>query len=262
MADWSADTYLAFGDERTRAARDLLAGVRLRAAKRVVDLGCGPGNSTALLRARFPQAELRGVDSSPDMLKKARAAQPDIVFEEADIARWAPAPDTDLLYANAVFHWLPDHGNEMRRLLHPLQPGSVLAIQVPDNLDEPSHTSMDAAAEPFGLAGIAEREQIGAPRAYIDALDDIAHVDVWRTVYNHRLAGGPEAIVDWFKGSGLRPYLAALGDADKQRFLADYRARIKAAYPALPDGSVVLAFPRLFVVATRRTASTSASTLS
>ncbi len=147
MSDtWSPATYLRFEDERTRAARDLLAQVPLTSARSIVDVGCGPGNSTALLVARFPQAEVTGVDSSKAMLGQARAALPDVRFQEADAAVWLPGAGVDLVFGNAVFQWLPDHLPVLARILAALAPGAVLAVQMPDNVTEPTHRLMEEVA--------------------------------------------------------------------------------------------------------------------
>jgi trans-aconitate 2-methyltransferase len=256
MDDWSARQYLKFEDERTRPPRDLLAQVPLAQPRMVVDLGCGPGNSTELLVARFPQADVVGLDSSPDMLRKARERLPHCTFIEADIASWRADPRTDLLFANASFQWIPDHPHVLRRLLEALAPGGVLAVQMPDNTREPSHvlqrevaTSGPWADNPDVKA--APRGDLPAPEVYYDLLKPVCtQIDIWHTVYNHLLVQ-PQAIVEWFKGSALQPYLSPLDAVLRAEFLAAYTEKIVAAYKPRFDGKVLLRFPRLFIVAVR-----------
>ena len=256
VEDWNARQYLKFEDERTRPPRDLLAQVPLESPRRVIDLGCGPGNSTALLLERYPQARVMGLDSSPDMLRQARERLPNCEFAQADLADWSPQERTDLLFANAVFQWVPNHPAVLRRLLAALPAGGVLAVQMPDNTEEPALALMREVATrgpwaaQLALAAAA-RDDLPTPAADYDLLGPLcAHLDVWHTVYNHVMAG-PEAIVEWFKGSGLRPFLSPLDDDMRRDFIADYTARIARAYPRRHDGRVLLRFPRLFIVATR-----------
>ena len=255
--DWSAKQYTAFEDERTRPVRDLLAAVPDQAAPSAVDLGCGPGNSTELLVRRFPDAEVTGLDSSPDMIAAARARLPQLRFEVADISAWDAAGPFGAILANAVLQWLPGHAALLPRLAAKLAPGGSLAVQMPDNLDEPAHRLMREVAADGPWAGklahaAGVREAMGTPDWYYGVLrPHCARVDVWRTTYHHPLSGGAEAVVEWFKGSGLRPFLQPLDAGERAGFLAEYRGRIARAYPALPDGSVLLPFPRLFLVATR-----------
>ena len=256
MGEWSAAQYLKFEDERTRPARDLLARVPLDRPQQVVDVGCGPGNSTEMLAERYPTAEVVGLDSSAPMLATARKRLPDVTFVEADIADWMPDRPFDLVFANAVFHWVPDHLDVLARLLEACAPGGVLAIQVPDNLDEPTHRLMAEVAEsgPWQarFAAPIARETIPPPAAYYDRLKPVsAWVDIWHTVYYHPLQDAG-AIVEWVKGTGLRPYLDRLDAGERGVFLAAYLARIEAAHPPLIDGRVLLRFPRLFVVAVRK----------
>jgi trans-aconitate 2-methyltransferase len=256
MEDWSARQYLKFEDERTRPPRDLLAQVPLQRPHRAVDLGCGPGNSTELLVERFPQSEIIGLDSSPDMLRKARERLPSCSFVEADIATWQPDPDTDLIFGNAVMQWLPDHPAIMRRLLEKLPDGGVLAIQMPDNTREPAlmfqrevGASGPWANDPEVKA--AARDDLPSPEAYYDILKPVcARIDIWHTVYNHVMAT-PQAITEWFKGSSLQPFLSPLDAAAREQFLAAYTKKIVGAYKPRFDGKVLLRFPRLFILAVR-----------
>lgn len=254
---WSAEQYLKFEDERTRPARDLLAQVPLDTIEQAIDMGCGPGNSTELLVERFGAAAVSGLDSDADMLEKARARLPQTPFVSADLSTWRPEQPVDLLYANAVFQWLPDHLPILSDLMDGLKPGGVLAIQMPDNLGEPSHVAMEeaGAAGPWSPAfegGRIRRARLPAPSAYMDALGPkSARVDVWHTIYYHPMANA-EAIVEWVKGTGLRPYLDAAGPDHRQAYTAAYLERIRAHYPPMADGRVLLKFPRLFVVAVKR----------
>jgi trans-aconitate 2-methyltransferase len=221
----------------------------------VVDLGCGPGNSTELLIERFPQSEVIGLDSSPDMLRKARERLPTHQFIEADIATWSPPPETDLLFSNATFQWLADHPRQLRRLLEALPAGGALAVQMPDNTHEPANALQAevAANGPWAkqLAAASPRADLLAPQAYYDLLQPFCTtIDIWHSIYNHVLAT-PQAIVEWFKGSSLQPYLSALDAAAREQFLAAYTDKIAAAYKPRVDGKVLLKFPRLFIVAVR-----------
>lgn len=256
MADWSAQQYLKFEDQRSRPARDLLAQVPLAQARKIYDLGCGPGNSTQLLVERFPDAEVIGVDSSPDMLRQARERLPNGSFMQADLNDWSAPEDADLLFSNATFQWVPDHLAVLQRLLKGLKSGGVLAVQMPDNLDEPSHVWMREVAheEPWSQllpANPRDRVELPSVHDYYDQLKPIClRVDIWHTFYQHPL-DGPEAIVEWVKGTGLRPFIDPLSPEHRQAFLKAYTARIAAAYPAQQDGKVLLRFPRLFMVLTR-----------
>jgi trans-aconitate 2-methyltransferase len=251
---WSPSRYLKFEDERTRPARDLLAQVPLATAKKIVDVGCGPGNSTALLVERYPDAAVVGLDSSPAMLDEARRTLPHVEFRQADARDWLPEPDTDLVFANAIYHWIPEHLDRFPRVLAALRPGAVLAVQMPDNLDEPTHRLMKEVASDARWAdrlASAAREPLPLARTYYDALKPAAsHVDVWHTIYNHAL-DGPDAIVEWTRGTGLRPFLDPLTPEERLAFLRDYRARVAAVYPPLADGRVLFRFPRLFVLCVR-----------
>ncbi len=249
---WSAAQYAIFEDERTRPARELLAAVSLRDVRCALDLGCGPGNSTELLAQRFPQSEIVGVDISPDMIAKARARLPAVRFEVADVRDRAAA--ADLIFANAVLQWLPGHAELLPALLQRLTPGGCIAVQMPDNLDDPAHLRMQRVADdgPWRpkLAGAGEARTPLEPADWYHRLlrASAARVDVWRTTYYHALRGS-SAVVEWFKGSGLLPYLAPLDAAERADYLDRYARAIGAVYPEDADGVVLLPFPRLFIVA-------------
>jgi trans-aconitate 2-methyltransferase len=256
MADWNPEQYLKFEDERTRPARDLLAQIPLADARKVVDIGCGPGNSTELLVRRWPRAAATGIDTSADMLRQARARLPAATFIEANIAHWAPPVDTDVLFANAIFQWVPGHFKQLQRLFGTLSPGGVLAVQMPDNLDEPSHVLMREVAqlEPWRqtLAESARvRDSLPKPGVYCDTLGPLSsRLEIWHTIYNHVLDDA-SAIVEWVKGTGLRPFVDPLDPPERKQYLAEYTARIAASYLPQADGKVLLRFPRLFIVAVR-----------
>jgi trans-aconitate 2-methyltransferase len=259
MLDWNPALYTRFEDERTRPARDLLARVALDAAavRKVVDLGCGPGNSTELLVQRFPDAQVTGTDNSEAMLASARERLPRARFEFSDIATWQPATPPELIYANASLQWVPAHETLLPRLLDALAPGGVLAIQMPDNRDEPTHRLMrEVAGQAPWVDAIGDFSRFRTDLLGLDGYYDLlaplaASVDIWRTAYQHPM-DTPRAIVDWVRGTGLKPFVDRLPAELQASYLAEYERRIDGAYPARADGRRLLAFPRLFVVATRK----------
>ena len=252
---WSASQYSTFENERTRPVRDLVAALPNQQVRLAVDLGCGPGNSTEVLAARYPGAQVSGLDSSDDMLAAARQRLPGLQFELADIAHWQPAKRYDVILANASLQWLPDHQQLYPQLVQQLAEGGSLAIQTPDNLEEPAHRmARDIAANGPWASKIGDLRHPPRHDAgyYYDVLKQhCSRVDVWRTTYYHPLAGGAQAVVEWFKGSALRPYLAALDANEQVVFLEQYRQAMEASYSVAADGSVLLPFPRLFIVASR-----------
>ena len=253
MSDWSPAQYLLFADERTRPARDLLAHVPISGVRRIYDLGCGPGNSTALLVARFPQAQVTGIDNSPAMLEAARAECRGADFAFGDLSIWLPPDRPDLLFSNATFQWVPDHLGVLERLAGTLHPGGVLAVQMPDNLGEPSHRMMRQAAEQGSWAAklhaaAAARDLLPGVEAYYARLKPhFARLDIWHTIYNHPL-DGVEGIISWLGSTGLRPFLAPLNEGERDGFLLRYASLLAKAYPLQADGKALLRFPRLFIV--------------
>jgi len=257
MLVWNPALYRRYEDERTRPARELLACVPLESVRLAYDLGCGPGNSTELLTARFPGARVIGIDSSESMLAAARERLPQVQFELADIARWQPKTPPDLIYANAALQWVPDHELLLPRLLNALAPGGVLALQMPDNRDEPTHRLMRELAcetpyaQAIGDVSKLRTELLTLPGYYDLLAPHAARIDIWRTIYQHPM-NAPRAIVDWVRSTGLRPFVDPLPPDLQVRYLAEYERRIGQAYPVRADGRLLLAFPRLFIVAIRK----------
>jgi trans-aconitate 2-methyltransferase len=262
---WSAKQYVAFEDERTRPVRDLLAALPRMQARSVIDIGCGPGNSTEVLAALFPSAQIGGIDSSANMIEAAKRRLPNVRFTVEDIEAWigrqpraAAACDGrfDVILANAVLQWLPDHAALLPALIERLSEGGALAVQMPDNLDEPAHRLMRevAANGAWALklnAAASARPALASAGWYYELLLPLcSKVDLWRTTYYHVLPGAA-AVVEWFKGSGLRPFLEPLDDAERAAYLSRYTAAVSLAYPPSSDQSVLLPFPRVFMVAVR-----------
>jgi trans-aconitate 2-methyltransferase len=248
---WDPERYLAYADERGRPFVELLARVEHPDPREVVDLGCGPGNLTDLLAERWPDARVTGLDASPEMIEAARARGSRVDYGIADLREWRPERPVDVLVSNATLQWVPGHLELLPRLVEALAPGGVLAFQVPGNLDQPSHlVRMELAAEePYAAhtAGVAyPLADDGA--TYLRALQRLGcDVDAWETTYLHVLHG-PDPVFAWTTGTGARPTLAALPDDLRPAFEAEFKRRLRQAYP--DDGhGVVLPFRRVFVVA-------------
>lgn len=252
---WDPAQYLRHADHRSRPFHDLVDRIAT-VPQRVVDLGCGPGNTTATLVDRWPGARISGVDNSPAMIEKARQDHPAVAFELGDITGYDPAGDggPDLVLSNAALQWVPGHSELFPRWTEALPAGGVLAFQVPGNFDEPTHTLLAAlcgsprwAAQ---LAGLA-RPAVLHPTEYLRRLTALGcTVDAWESTY-YQVLTGADPVLDWMLGTGLRPVLAALTDpAEREAFLTEYAAQLREAYPATPYGTV-LPYRRLFVIATR-----------
>ena len=252
---WDPGQYLRFAGHRLRPALDLIARIPDDEIATVVDLGCGPGNVTKFLAERWPDAELTGIDSSPEMLESFGETVPNARFAVSDIGSWKADPPVDLIYSNAALHWLPDHQNLFPRLMAQLRPGGILAVQMPRNFSRPTHSSVaDAAAEgPWHdrLAPMLKPPPTHEPQIYYDLLSGLSErLDIWETDYIQALEG-ENPVAEWTKGTWLRPFLAALEEPDRSGFEAAYRARIAAAYPPQKDGRTLLPFLRLFIVAVK-----------
>ena len=267
---WDPSQYLKFGNERLRPALDLLARVPLDSPQKVVDLGCGAGNVTQFVAQRWPQAQVTGVDNSVEMLAKARAMLPAVQWVEAGIDTWRPDMPVDLIYSNAALHWLPMHADLFVALIGKLKPGGVLAVQMPRNWAALSHTAIDDALDALGLTP-PQRADINAAKLHTPVAESAQYydwlkphagrIDLWETLYTHVLTG-ENAVAEWVKGTALIPVMNGLqalghkgsgGMATKnglhQRFWDDYCARTNAAYPRRADGTTLLQFRRLFIVA-------------
>lgn len=250
---WDPKTYLVFGEERTRPARELLARVPTEHPARVVDLGCGPGNSTALLAARWPGADLEGVDSSAEMLSEARQAKFRARWTQADVATWNPPLPYDVIFSNATLQWLGDHQHLLPQIMRHVAKDGIFAFQVPRNFDDPCHTLIhEIARQPRWsdkLANVRDWWNVLEPEAYFDILEPHAKsVDIWETRYVQVLQG-EDAVFRWMSGTGLRPFASALEGQDRDDFLEEYRVRVDAAYPRRKSGVTLYPFRRLFCVA-------------
>jgi trans-aconitate 2-methyltransferase len=259
MPDWNAHQYLKFAEERTRPCRDLAARIAVSNARRVIDLGCGPGNSTAVLRDRWPGAAFTGLDSSADMIERARGEHPHQQWILDDIAAWAAQGDDlfDIVFSNAALQWVDDHATLYPRLLSHVAPGGALAIQIPGNIDAIPHQLMrDVAASPtwrsrFPAEGIREWHHHELEFYYDVLAPTAARLDLWATDYLHILPDA-EAIVEWYRSTGLRPFLNALeSETDRQRFAADYLEALRPHFRPRAAGGVLFPFRRIFAIAYR-----------
>ena len=257
MPTWNPDQYLKFSDERTRPCRDLAARLAVVEPRAIIDLGCGPGNSTAVLAERWPLASITGLDSSAEMIRKAGAAYPKLHWMTGDITAWSreSGPAFDIVFSNAALQWAPDHAGLFPRLLNRVSPGGALAVQMPANLDAPTQLLMrELAVQPRWRDRLAEVTNWWSHdfRFYYDALSrHAAAIELWASEYV-AMMDGVEAIVEWYRGTGLRPYLDVLGEGpDGQAFLEEYRALLGPAYPVHADGKALFPFRRIFIVAYR-----------
>ncbi|MEU5521246.1 trans-aconitate 2-methyltransferase [Streptomyces sp. NPDC047860] len=256
---WDPAQYLRHADHRTRPFTDLLARIPElpEDPPRIADLGCGAGNVTAILAERWPAAQITGYDNSPEMLDKARADHGGLRFAHADVRTWTPDGPHDLIVSNATLHWVPGHADRFPEWIAGLAPGGTFAFQVPGNFDAPSHALMRELAGSARwrdrLSGVLRHDDaVLRPEAYLERLTALGCVtDAWETTYVHLLQG-EDPVLDWVKGTGLRPVLTALADDPEARdaFVAEYRTALRSAYPAGPHGTP-FPFRRVFAVASK-----------
>jgi trans-aconitate 2-methyltransferase len=253
MPRWDSDQYLKFANERTQPAIDLLARVAVETPRTVADLGCGPGNSTALLHQRWPAADIVGVDSAPEMLDTARATHPNWSWQLGDIAIWSPPISCDVVFSNAALQWVPDHARVLPHLMAQVAPGGALAVQIPAHVNSPVHQAMLAVASDLAwrdrMHAATTAITVESSSVYYDLLQPFAsRIDLWVTEYQH-LLDGPAVVIDWMRGTGLRPFLQALADdGERTRFEAMLLAEVTKGYPRQADGRVLFPFRRLFLV--------------
>ncbi len=257
MPTWNADLYLRFSEERTRPCRELAARITIDSPKQIVDLGCGPGNSTEVLAERWPSAEIIGIDSSTEMIDAAHRTYSNLHFHVGDIATWKANANQppNIVFSNAALQWVSDHARLYPQLLHQAAPGGVLAVQVPANFNSPAHQLMREIAASttwrnrFSTGAVREWH-VHEPSFYYDVLaSHAARVDLWTAEYIQVMPSA-KAIVDWYRGTGLRPFLdALLTEMDRDQFTDDYLTAICTAYPPQSDGQVLFPFQRLFVIA-------------
>lgn len=255
MSDWNSDLYLKFKAQRTQPAIDLAA--RLEGEPReIIDLGCGPGNSTRVLKNRFPNAHIVGADSSENMLEKARSENPDLEFALLDIAGdlGAYRGKYDVVFSNACFQWLPNHRELFPRVFELLKSGGVLAAQIPMNYDEPIHKIIQRISEsPKWSAKFPEKRIFGTLTIpeYHDVIGSMtSDFELWQTIYCHRMPS-IESIIEWYRSTGLRTYLAALSEEEGAEFVAEISAQLEKEYPMQANGEIIFRFPRFFFIAKR-----------
>jgi trans-aconitate 2-methyltransferase len=258
MTNWNPELYLKFHAERTQPSMDLVARIELTAPRCIIDLGCGPGNSTQVLRARWPSAQICGLDSSPQMIEKARAEYPDADWILADAGSWIPENPYDLVYSNATLQWIPRHDALIARWFAAVAPGGALAIQVPANESSPLHLALLRVSEmPEWNARVAScREMITyhAPGYYYDLLASRAErISLWQTTYLHRM-DNPLGLIEWYASTGMKPYLDRLdSEQERIRFQKAVLQNCIDSYPQQLDGRILFPFQRTFCIAYKST---------
>ncbi|MFA7281631.1 MAG: methyltransferase domain-containing protein [Sterolibacterium sp.] len=249
---WNPSQYLKFAESRLRPAADLLARVTLAAPRNIYDLGCGTGNATRMIKARWPEAAVTGVDNSAEMLAQAAQDSGEISWQQLNLADWDPEHPADLIFSNAALHWLPNHAQLFPTLMAKLAAGGMLAVQMPRNFNSPSHTLIVETVQngPWHarLAHLLGPPPVGEPQHYYALLEPHAsRIEIWETEYLEVLEGA-NPVKEWLKGTWLKPFLDQLDPTERPAFEANYAHRVSQAYPKRPDGKTLFPFKRLFLV--------------
>ncbi len=254
MADWSSTQYLKFKAQRTQPSIDLAARIAVENPRDIIDIGCGPGNSTRAVKNRFPEARATGADLSENMLEAARRDNPDCDFIKLDVGGdlSALAGRFDVVFSNACLQWVPEHRKLLPSLFSLLRKGGALAVQIPMNFEEPIHRIIEETAQSPEWSEKFDKPRIFhtlSEEEYFDILSELTDdFEIWRTTYFHRMPS-IDSIIEWYKGTGLRPYLDTLSDSDKEKFLAEIKARLEEEYPVRENGEIIFRFPRFFFIA-------------
>ena len=251
MSDWNSTQYLKFKKERTQPSVDLANRIDLDNPKRIIDIGCGPGNSTSVLKKRFPHADIIGADFSPNMIEKARKDHPDMDFILFDATKDFDKLQGkfDIVFSNACIQWIPNHKSLLKNMMNILNPGGVLAIQVPNQAEMPINSIVGRVIKTAKWDGKFQNERKFnnlTEEEYFDLLSNIsADFSMWKTIYFHRLPS-QESIIEWYRSTGLKPYLEVLDDTEKKEFEQDILVQVKKEYPLQKNGEVIFRFNRLF----------------
>lgn len=254
MADWDSTKYLKFKNERTQPAIDLVNRINIEKPQKILDIGCGPGNSSEVLARRYKNADILGIDSSPAMIEAARVKYPDIRFMQCDANKDLQLLDRnfDIVFSNACIQWIPDHYTLLKNMMGLLRPGGVMAIQTPMNYNEPIHQIIKEVSTNKKWSSEFENPRIFynlTQSEYYDLLSDIASdFSMWQTTYFHKMKSYGD-IMEWYRATGLRPYLEVLSEADKLDFEKDIYNRLLNAYPKQKNGEIIFRFPRFFFIA-------------
>lgn len=257
MVDWSSTQYLMFKNERTQPAIDLVNRIHIGNPKKILDIGCGPGNSTQVLAQRFPNAYILGIDKSSNMIETAKKDYPNLEFKICDVDKDLSILDNDfdVVFSNACIQWIPNHNKLLKNMIGLLKPNGILAVQIPMNYQEPIHKIIVevSSSEKWRSEFINPRNFYNLTQSeYFDLLSEISsEFSMWQTTYCHKLKSHKD-IIEWYRGTGLRPYLDVLTDEKKTLFEQDIFDRVIKEYPKQKNGNIIFRFPRFFFIATAK----------